>query len=89
MYKAEKQLLSLSHDEWNRLGEKFGVSGQVAQRKAIDGLERIIWNEEAHFRPRAQDANLDELFVWSETDEGLDFWVAVNAMIIRSERKNG
>ena len=34
MYKAEKQLLSLSHDEWNRLGEKFGVSGQVARREA-------------------------------------------------------
>ena len=40
MYKAEKQLLSLSHDEWNRLGEKFGVSGQVARREAARILGR-------------------------------------------------
>jgi len=31
VYKAEKQLLSLSHDEWNRLGENFGLPGQAAQ----------------------------------------------------------
>ena len=40
MYKAEKQLLILSHDEWNRLGEKFGVSGQVARREAARILGR-------------------------------------------------
>ncbi len=80
MYKAETQVMRISHDEWNRIGKLLGVSGQTAQLKAIGGLERIIWNHEADFSEKV-DSDLDSLFCWGQTPEGSEFWETINLAV--------
>ena len=79
-YKAEYQVAEITQEQWNKIGQKLGITGLAAKRKAVSGLARIIWNRESDF-VADEETEFDELLYWGGTHEGHKFWYYVHKAI--------
>jgi len=47
-YKAEYQVVEITQEQWNKIGQKLGITGLAAKRKAVNG------NEQKNIKNKAQ-----------------------------------